>query len=323
MKWLKKVIRMHLLLLITKANELLWRKPREFIITDKEHLKFISIHTKKYLIIKATLFIVTLFCSIILCAALFSQSVSVEPTRLYFKAGKGNSETQVVKVTNNSKIKQAFEVTFADFEPDGIRGKVKIMKADSSIHSCAKWLSADPSLFEIDAGASNDVQVILQPPDDSVADNVKWALMSIKLNEEKTLNDCSSSKEQGLNIHKTFQFAIYIFQTPPNLTNSKAEIVSFKEITKLGDTLRTFTIEAKNTGETILDCSSYMRITNILSNKVQLLKMIPFTLLPGLSRQIIFVLPKGIEKGKYKLIGIVVSDDKMEFKSEEKELEIN
>jgi P pilus assembly chaperone PapD len=195
------------------------------------------------------------------------------------------------------------------------------MKADSSVNSCAKWLSASPAIFELDTGASKDVRVTLQPINSPEAGKVKWAIMAVRMPEGKKYADSVSSQGEGFNIIRNFQFVIYVFQTPSTLTTSKAEVTAFKDITKPVDTIRTIAIEAKNTGQTILDCNSEIEVVNTVTGKEQKLNMIEFTLLPGLSRQTTFILPK-LEKGKYKLKGLVDFGSKIENKSAEMELEI-
>ena len=83
-----------------------------------------------------------------------AQSVSMSPSRLYYKVDVGAYKTQTVTVTNNSSVRQAFNVSFGDFEPAGYQGKSKFMQAGESEHSCSEWLTATPSFFELDPGQS-------------------------------------------------------------------------------------------------------------------------------------------------------------------------
>ncbi|MBK8585594.1 MAG: hypothetical protein IPN88_09270 [Bacteroidetes bacterium] len=113
------------------------------------------------------------------------QNVSISPSRLYYKTPIGEYKTQEINITNSSPNKQAFVVSFSDFEPAGIEGKSRFMKAGESENTCSQWLSATPSFFELDPGATQKVQVLLQVPASPEANKVKWAAMQIKLAKRK------------------------------------------------------------------------------------------------------------------------------------------
>ncbi len=250
----------------------------------------------------------------------FAQNVSVSPSRLYFNAGIGEYETQEVMVTNNSDKPQSFQVSFADFEARGNTGKSDIMKAGESEHSCADWLSASPSFFTLNAGESKKVKVLLQVPNTPEANQVKWAVMSIKLAHERTAPQEKGENIIGFGIVQTFQFIIHIFQSPPTVTYKDAQITSFKTYEKDGK--KYFYLEVKNTGDAILDCASYIEITNLQNGESNRLDVKAFTVLPGTSREVLFPFPESLQPGKYSIMGVVDfgSDEKVE--AAELELEI-
>ena len=192
-----------------------------------------------------------------------AQSVSVSPSRLYYKVGLGEYKSKKITVTNKGKIKQSFQIKLADFESPGKLGKTRLLKPGESEHSCAKWLSASPSFFELGPGETKNVEVLLQIPNIPEANKVKWAVMMIKLAKEKKVPDNLDNKTMGMGIISTFQFAIHIFQTPPSVIFKKAEILSFKEITTDKDSVRILALLIVNTGEDIVDCASYLELTNL------------------------------------------------------------
>src|SRR5438045_1244886 len=89
--------------------------------------------------------------SIINCQLSIAQSVSVSPSRFYFKAAPGETKKQVLHVTNTSPNRQSFTISFGDFSVPGIDGKTKMLKAGESEHSCSNYMSASPSFFELDS----------------------------------------------------------------------------------------------------------------------------------------------------------------------------
>ncbi|MFN8165124.1 MAG: hypothetical protein U0X76_02865 [Bacteroidia bacterium] len=234
----------------------------------------------------------------------FSQSVSISPSRLYYKTPIGEYKTQEVTVTNNASVKQSFTVTFSDFEPSGSQGKSKFMNKGESEHSCAQWLTANPSFFELEAGQSQKIQVLMQVPTSPEANKVKWAAMQIKLTKERQNGESGDKNSIGMGITETFQFIVHVLQTPPTVTNKSAELQSFKEITEPGDSVRTLALQVYNNGESILDCASYLEYTQVNTGEEQRQKPFAFTLLPGSSRIVKFQMPKDL-KGKYSILGVV------------------
>jgi P pilus assembly chaperone PapD len=232
------------------------------------------------------------------------QNVSISPSRLYYKSGLGEYKTQEVSVTNSSTVKQAFTISFSDFEPSGSEGKSKFMKKGESEHSCSQWLTATPSFFELDPGQTQKIQVLIQVPASPEANKVKWAAMQVKLAKERKGGESGDKNAIGMGITETFQFIVHIFQSPPTVVNKSAELVSFKEITAPGDSIRTLALKVENNGESILDCASYLEYTQTQTGEEQRQKPFAFTLLPGASREVKFQMPTNL-KGKYSVLGVV------------------
>jgi P pilus assembly chaperone PapD len=237
-------------------------------------------------------------------SVLQAQNVSIAPSRLYYKVALGEYKSQVVNITNNSSVKQSFTVTFTDFEAPGAEGKSKFMEPGESENSCSKWMSATPSYFEIEAGQTQQVTVLLQVPNLPDANKVKWSAMRVKLAKEKQSASLSDPNAVGMGITETFQFVVHIFQSPPSVIYKNAEIESFKENTSATDSSRVLTLTVKNSGEAILDCASYLEITNLQTGDEKRLKPFAYTVLPGGTRNVKFNLP-GLSKGNYSVLGVV------------------
>ena len=251
-----------------------------------------------------------------------AQSVSLAPSRVYFKASPGETKKQVVHVTNNSQVKQTFTITFGDFSATGTDGKTQLMKAGESEHSCSQYMNASPSFFELPAGKSQDVEVIIDLPNSPESNKVKWGTMMLKLTKEKTEATKKGSDVVGMGILETFQFVVHIFQTPPNITFKQAEIVNFKEITATQDTARTLALTTKNTGDAILDCATYLEYSNLQTGYEQRTKPAAFTILPGGGRQMKFSVPKDLPKGKYTVTAVVDIGSKDAVQAAEMDIEV-
>jgi P pilus assembly chaperone PapD len=234
-----------------------------------------------------------------------AQSVSISPSRLYFKTPVGEMKTQEVSITNNSSASQSFTVSFSDFEAAGNQGKSQFMKAGESVNSCADWLNATPSFFEIGPGETQKIKILLQVPSTPEANKVKWAAMQVKITKEKKDPGTGDKTAIGMGVTETFQFVVHIFQSPPSVTFKNAEIKNFREITSVNDTCRVLSLLLKNSGEAILDCAAYIEMTNVNTGNEVRQKPIAFTVLPGSEREIKFTIPSNTPKGKYSVLGVV------------------
>lgn len=252
----------------------------------------------------------------------FAQSVAVSPSRLYYKVNIGDYKNQVIRVTNNSDATQSFALTFGDFEAPGSEGKSTLMEPGTSEHSCANWLSADPAFFQLGAGQTQEVRILLQIPNTPEANTVRWATAIVKLVKEKDAEKENATDGVGMGILQTFQFVVHIFQTPPSVTYMNAEILNFKEITAAGDTARRVSLLTKNIGDAILNCASYIDITSLNTGEEQRLKPFAFTVLPGGSRDVKFSLPKNLKPGKYSLLGVIDYGSETEVQAAEMEIEV-
>jgi len=253
--------------------------------------------------------------------SLNAQNVSLAPSRLYYKVSLGEYKSQTVTVTNNSSGKQSFTISFSDFEAPGSEGKSKFMEIGESENSCSKWLSASPSFFEIEAGQTQQVTVLLQVPNLPEANKVKWSAMKIKLAKEKQTASLNDPKAVGMGVTETFQFVVHIFQSPPSVIYKNAEIESFKEIDSRSDSSRVLALMVKNSGEAILDCASYLEVTNLQTGDENRLKPFAYTILPGGSRNVKFNLP-GLSKGNYSVLGVVDYGSKENVQAAELQIEV-
>jgi P pilus assembly chaperone PapD len=263
--------------------------------------------------------LLTFSLSVVMISA---QNVSISPSRLYYKTSVGEYKIQEVNITNSATTKQSFVVSFGDFEPSGSIGKSHLMGAGESTNSCAQWLSADPSFFELEAGQSQKIKVLLQVPSSPEANKVKWAAMKIKLAKEKVAADLKDNNAIGMGVTETFQFVVHVFQSPPTVTLKTAEIESFKDITTAEDSTYVLMLKVKNSGEAILDCVSYLELTNLNNGVEERQKPFAYTLLPGTQRDVKFYVSRNKGEGKYSALGVVDYGSRENVQAAETELTI-
>jgi len=250
-----------------------------------------------------------------------AQNVTIAPSRLYYKVDVGGYKSQTVTITNSSKVNQSFSISFSDFEAPGTEGKSKFMEAGESQNSCSRWLSASPSFFEIAPGQSQQVQILLQVPNLPEANKVKWSAMKVKLTKEKQKAEMTDQNAVGMGVTETFQFVVHIFQSPPSVTFKSADIEGFREITTPNDTTRVLSLHVKNSGDAILDCASYIELTNLQTGNEERLKPFAFTILPGGARDVKFHLPV-LSTGKYSVLGVVDYGSKENVQAAELDIDV-
>lgn len=239
-----------------------------------------------------------------------SQSASVSPSRLYYNAEPGQTQVRQLTVTNNSETAQSFTVSFADFSSAGTDGKTQLDEDIDPNTAGSSWLSASPSLLELQPGESRDVDIILQVPNTPESAKVVWSTAVIRLARERTAAPGLDDGAMGFGIMHTFQFVVHIFQTPRSVTYRNARILAFEE-DELGDQgNRRIKLHLENTGDAIIDVAAYLELTNMRTGESRRERARAFTTLPGHSRIIHFDLPEDLSPGTYSVLGVVDYGDR-------------
>lgn len=247
------------------------------------------------------------------------QGASVAPSRLFFTASPGESQNQVLRVTNSASSRQAYSIGFADFEPDGNKGKTRMIQHGESVHSLKNVISATPNFFELDPGETQEVNVSVTLANVPEANQVKWGSVIVKLARERQPGE--NEQQMGFGIMETFQFVIYAFQTPPSASLLRAEITGFKSASNESGA-RGVELSVVNSGEAIANCASYVELTSFNTGTVERIGVKAFTLLPGSEREIFFEIPDTIQSGTYSALGVVDFGSREEVEAAELELKI-
>lgn len=250
------------------------------------------------------------FLTLVSTSAAFSQSASVSPSRLYYNAEPGQTQVRQLTVTNNSETPQSFTVSFADFASPGTDGKTELLDEGESEHSAFSWLSASPSLLELQPGESRDVDIILQVPNTPESARVVWSTAVIRLARERTAAPGLEEGAMGFGIMHTFQFVVHIFQTPRSVTYRNARILAFEDAGMDEDENRRIKLHLENTGDAIIDVAAYLELTHMRTGESRRERARAFTTLPGHSRVIYFTLPDDLNPGEYSILGVVDYGDR-------------
>ncbi len=259
-----------------------------------------------------------LMLTLLVCALgaydMHAQKISASPTRLNFKVSPGATGRALITVSNNAQEKHAFQVDFGDFDATRA-GKSKFLEKGQVERSCANWINATPSFFELESGQTQEIELVMNVPTDSSALQARWAVAYIRIAEERR---GQTTLQDGLNVNlnQSYRFGVYIFQTPPNATFSMGEVIDFnyKE--------ENLIMRLRNIGETFLKCNTYAELTSLTTGDVMRLKAESFTVLPASNRDVSFPIPKEIPPGRYSVLGVLDYGNRDEVAAAEIEIEI-
>lgn len=254
-------------------------------------------------------------------SALSDVGVAVTPSSLRFSAKPGATITKEVKITNDTKKAHSFKVDFIDFEM-GTNGKPVFLPAREGRFSLSKWANVSPTFVELKPGETQKINVTIQVPAGEEGNKAAWCIMSIdQIREKETIEPPDPSRNIAFGIIPSFGFGIYMYQNPPNVSVNKVEITNFEYLSDTASN-KFVKIKAKNTGDGIAFCASYVELTNLNTGDQQRLGVKTFTILPEYIRDFTFDLPKDLAPGKYSLVSVLDFGSKEEIEAAELEFNI-
>ncbi|MFH1321428.1 MAG: hypothetical protein ABII90_12360 [Bacteroidota bacterium] len=230
----------------------------------------------------------------------FAQDFEVAPVQLNFAVEPGGLESKTITVMNHSNKSQTFVLTLGDVARGNI-DKSKPVPAGSSKRSCADWITMNPSFFELNPNGTIDIEVLMQVPSDGYS--TRWARIYVRATQEQTPRAADKVVASGIIISP--RIGINVIQSPKSNTKYKAIVSNFKEVTTAQDTVRTFTVSVDNIGDKILNCKTYLVISNLETAKERKLNPINVNVYPDESRAVTLKLPQDLEPGTYSLAAIV------------------
>ena len=124
----------------------------------------------------------------------FNTGVTVTPSHVDFSADLGEKQIKKIKITNYTKTKRKFSVTYLDFDISD-QGKSTFMPAGKSTHSLSSYMSISPSLVELEQGESQEVVLTLAVPNADTANIAFWGVVYLKKPKKRKL---LNQKIQGI-----------------------------------------------------------------------------------------------------------------------------
>lgn len=254
-----------------------------------------------------------LFCFLALTGT--AQNLGIHPTTLQYTLGSGQSETQVIHISNGADKKVQYRLYLNDWMRDSLGGH-EYYRPDTLSRSCARWLTINKNFVELQPKEAVDITVKLQLPDSASASaEMKWAMLFIETVEEQVK---AADKQAQATVRNLLRLGVHIYQTPPTLNTKEVRILDLKPAAEIANA---YSIICKNTGNVMMECKSYLEITSADGKKTKL-DNIEFPLFPDQKRYVTFELPKNMPKGKYSVLAVIDGGEDMSLEAIESEIEV-
>ena len=251
-----------------------------------------------------------------------SLGVSVSPSHFHFTQEQGQIKTYDITVKNTTSTAKSFNVNIYDFDMNG-KGKSSFLPPGEGKYSLSKWMNISPTFIELEPFKTKKVKVTVSVPSDDNGRKAAWSILMIE--QEAPRNNLVNTKKDGntvaFGIVPTFAFGIFAYQNPPNVLTNNIEFIEFQFLEN--DAVNKLLLEVQNKGDGIAYCTSYIDLTNLDTGKQQRLRVKNFTIVPDLTRDFIFNLPKKKKKGKYLAVGVLDYENSEEIQAAKLEFEIN
>lgn len=232
--------------------------------------------------------------------SMFSQGISMSPTRLFFTGNPGDTATEPVILSNTSDTDYVFNVNTKDWKREEDGNKV-YFDASSLDRSNSSWISTVASSINLPAKSTIEIIVTMKIPSDaSTSDVTNSMLFFTQIGKQKDI----AVQQKGIGIIALFEFGLHIYYTPISNNIKSLDIVSIEELTDTTSTAKKVAVGIENDGNVVNDATVELELTNTTSGEEIKLKPINISMIPGTKQLVKFELPKDIS-GSYLGVSII------------------
>ena len=259
---------------------------------------------------------ILLFLLFAAAGSAIAQNLGIHPTTLEFRLSGGQTESQVVHLSNGSDKKVQFRLYLNDWYRDTVGGHA-YFRPDTLPQSCSKWVTLDKTFVEVEPGKSADVNVKLQLPEDPNATNeMKWSMLFIETVEEQS---AAAAKGAQAAVRNLLRMGVHIYQTPPTVTGKQIKVY---DLTQVPNEPNAYQVLCQNTGKVMVECSSYIELASLADGKKTKLAPVEYPLFPAQRRYVRFTIPSDLPKGKYSALAVVDAGEDVSLEAVESTIEI-
>ena len=251
------------------------------------------------------------------------SGVAVSPSHVHLNLKPGEEKDVKITITNSTNKRNSFKISMVDFDMNQA-GKSMFLPPDPNRpYSLSRWSSIAPTFIELGPGEKKKVSVKVSIPTTEEGNKAAWTIVMVEQQVPRERLDPSDNGGEtvAFGVVPTFAFGVFVYQNPPTVDNNNVEITNFK-FEKM-DTLNSMNIQAKNAGDGIAYCVSYVDLTNITTGFQKRLLVKRFTIVPGLERVFKFVIPKDLPKGDYVAVGVIDYKNADEIKAAKTKFKID
>ncbi len=245
-----------------------------------------------------------------------AQNLGVYPTTLDFNLTAGQSEAQVINLSNGSSRKVQFRTYLNDWIRDTVGGHA-YFEPNTIDRSCASWITLDKNFIELEPGESTTLTVQLRAPsDEAEVSKMKWAMIFIETVEENVKKDDNNAQAAVRNL---LRVGVHVYQTPPNVSEKGIAVL---DIMKINDVPNAYKLFCENTGDVMLECKAYLEFTSMSDGEQTKLDNVEFPMFPGQKRYVVFELPKNMPEGQYNVLGVLDAGEDIPLEAVEATVEV-
>jgi P pilus assembly chaperone PapD len=252
----------------------------------------------------------------LLCFVSKAQQFAIQPGTISFNVDPGKTQTQVVRITNASNKKLAFQAYLNDWLRDTTGGH-SYFRPDTLKRSCANWVTLSRNFVEVQPNQTEEILVTLNGPSDpALFEQAKWAMLFVQSVEEQ--ETAKSTKDLKTQVKETIRVGIHLYQTPNTLTKTAAQALSLRPAKDKG----TYEFVVANAGDIMLQCKATLTLTNTQNGEEIKLDRVEFPMFPEGKRVVRFAIPEKLAKGKYSALAVLDIGEDQELQAIEKSIEI-
>lgn len=245
-----------------------------------------------------------------------AQNLGVYPTTLSFKLSGGESEAQVINISNGSKKLVQFTLYLNDWIRDTLGGHA-YYPPNTIDRSCSRWVSLDKNFIELQPGESTQLTVTLKVPDSADAVNkMSWSMLFIETVQEKKSDD---NKAVQATVNNLLRVGVHIYETPPAVSAKAIKVIDLRPIPEVANAYYLF---CQNTGDVMMECKAYLELTSLTSGESTKLENVEFPMFPGQKRYVAFEVPKNMPAGDYSVLGVLDGGEDLSLEAVESNIKV-
>lgn len=238
---------------------------------------------------------------ILIAAGLFIQgstyaqiSFSVSPSKLYFEVPPGKSGERTVTVNNTGSEERTYSMSFLAWDRD--TSGVKDFSPDTGqVFSCAKMLTAEPSVFRLAPGEEQSVVISLTHAPLQKQPSL-WAMLMVRELNPGPSPDQEHGVRAVLNVE--YQIGVHVYQMMPDAEEQLKLEVDTMYLSQRSEK-RAVNLHVQNSSKVIGEVRLEVQLFSMNENQATTLPVRSLTFLPGHHRIITVPLPEHLSPGDY------------------------